>query len=109
MTEKYKVGYSTDALDDLRGIYAYIAYELLVPETAVAQIGRIRKGVQSLDFMPARYAFVEWEPWHTMGMHQLSVDNFIVYYLVDNEEMAVIVVRVFYDGRDIAGIVCSNG
>lgn len=57
MTDNYKVGYSVDALDDLREIYAYIANELLVPETAAAQLGRIRKEVRSLDFMPARHTF----------------------------------------------------
>ena len=108
MTENYKVGYSEDALNDLREIYAYIANELLVSETAAAQVGRIRKEIRSLDFMPARYALVEWEPWHSMKMHQLPVDNFIVYYLVDDEEMAVTVVRVFYGGRDIEGIINSN-
>ena len=54
MTDSYKVGYSVDALDDLREIYSYIANELLVPETASAQLGCIRKEVRSLDFMPAR-------------------------------------------------------
>ena len=58
MTDSYKVGYSVDALDDLREIYSYIANELLVPETAVAQLGRIRKEVRSLDFMPARYTLL---------------------------------------------------
>ena len=37
MTDSYKVGYSVDALDDLREIYSYIANELLAPETATAQ------------------------------------------------------------------------
>ena len=108
MTEEYKVDYSVDALDDLREIYAYIANELLVLETAAAQVGRIRKEVRSLDFMPARYALVDWEPWHSMKMHQLPVDNFIVYYLVDDEEMTVTVARVIYGGRDIEGIINSN-
>lgn len=58
MTESYIVSYSEDALDDLREIYTYIANGLLVPETAAAQAGRIRKEVRSLDFMPARYALV---------------------------------------------------
>ena len=59
MTENYKAGYSVDALNDLREIYAYIAKELLVPEIAAAQVGRIRKEIRSLNFMPARYACVE--------------------------------------------------
>lgn len=53
MTKKYTVSYSENALDDLRGIYAYIANELLVSETAAEQLTRIRKAVRSLDFMPA--------------------------------------------------------
>ena len=48
MTDSYNVGYSVDALGDLREIYLYIANELLVPETAAAQLGRIRKEVRSL-------------------------------------------------------------
>ena len=51
MTDSYNVGYSVDALGDLREIYSYIANELLVPETATAQLGRIRKEVRSLDFI----------------------------------------------------------
>ena len=45
MTGSYKVGYSVNALDDLREIYSYIANELLVPETAIAQLSRVRKEV----------------------------------------------------------------
>jgi toxin ParE1/3/4 len=104
MTDSYKVGYSVDALDDLREIYSYIANELLVPETASAQLSRIRKEVRSLDFMPARYALVDWEPWHSMKMHQLPVDNFIV----DDKERTVTVARIFYGGRDIEEIINSN-
>lgn len=43
-----------------------------------------------------------------MGMHQLPVDNFIVYYLVNDEERTVTVVRIFYSGRDIERIINSN-
>ena len=43
MTDSYKVGYSVDALDDLREIYSYIANELLVPETAENDHTRSRK------------------------------------------------------------------
>ena len=94
MIDSYKVSYSVDALDDLREIYSYIANELLVPETATAQLGRIRKEVRSLDFMPARYALVNWEPWHSMKMHQLPVDNFIVYYLIDESSVPLSVLYI---------------
>lgn len=50
MTENYTVSYSEDALNDLREIYTYSADELLVPETATAQVRRIRKENRSSTF-----------------------------------------------------------
>ncbi len=105
MIENYIVQYSINALDDLREIYTYIADKLLVPEIAARQMNRIRKEVRSLYFMPTRYALVDWEPWKSMQMHQLPVDNFIIYYLVDDETGTVTVARIFYGGRDIEGII----
>lgn len=55
--------------------------------------------------MPERYVLVEWEPWHSMEVHKLPVDNFIIYYQVKAKENVVNVVRVFYGGRDIENIV----
>ena len=48
MISSYEVGYSTDAYNDLREIYAYIANELLVPDTAATQLRRIQKKIFSL-------------------------------------------------------------
>ncbi|MCD7763159.1 MAG: type II toxin-antitoxin system RelE/ParE family toxin [Lachnospiraceae bacterium] len=105
MTENYRINYSADALGDLREIYNYIANELLAPENAAAQVKRIRKKARSLTSMPERYVLVEWEPWHSMEVHKLPVDNFIIYYQVKAKENVVNVVRVFYGGRDIENIV----
>ena len=41
MTDSYKVGYSVDALDDLREIYSYIANELLAPEMPTSQLSEM--------------------------------------------------------------------
>ena len=79
MMNNYKVSYSGEALSDLREIYSYIAYEL-----------------------------VGWEPWQSMNMHQLPIDNYIAYYLVDDKTKMVIITRIFYGGRDIKGIINSN-
>lgn len=42
MSESFSVIYSPEAVNDLREIYTYIAYKLLVPKTAKGQINRIR-------------------------------------------------------------------
>ncbi len=101
----YTITYSPVALDDLRGVYSYIAFSLKVPGTAEKQVNRIRKEVRSLISMPNRYALVDWEPWHSMGMHKLPVDNFVVYYLTDANAKVVTVARIFYGGRDIESII----
>ncbi|MDO4617189.1 MAG: type II toxin-antitoxin system RelE/ParE family toxin [Lachnospiraceae bacterium] len=108
MIENYKIDYSIDSINDLREIYAYISDELLVPEIAAKQVTRIRKEIRSLNFMPSRHIIVDWEPWRSMNMHQMPVDNYIVFYLVDDDAMAVTVVRIFYSGRDIEGIINSD-
>lgn len=108
MMNNYKVSYSGEALSDLRAIYSYIAYELLVPKTAAAQIKRIREKIRSLDFMSACHELVGWEPWQSMNMHQLPIYNYIAYYLVDDKTKMVIITRIFYGDRDINGIINSN-
>ena len=53
MSDTYSIIYSSEAKDDLREIYSYIAYDLQAPETAEGQVDRIRKEIRSLDFMPS--------------------------------------------------------
>ena len=108
MSDSYDIVYSPQALNDLKDIYAYIAPYLLVPDTAQNQVNRIRKEIRSLDFMPSRYALVDWEPWKSMGMHKVPVDSFVVFYTVDSDSMTVTVIRIVYGGRDIESIAAQN-
>lgn len=105
MSDLYQVIYSPVAVDDIRDIYSYIALELLAPEAAQNQVNRIRGEIRSLDFMPKRHPFVEWEPWKSMRMHKAPVDNYVVYYTVNDQALVVTVVRIFYSGRDVEGMM----
>ncbi len=105
MNDAYSVYYSPEAEEDLSGIYIYIAQDLKAPDAANGQIDRIRKKIRSLDFMPARYGIVDWEPWKSMGMRRVPVDNFLVYYAVNDENHFVMVIRIFYCGRDVEEII----
>lgn len=101
MSESFSMIYSLETVNDLREIYTNITYKLLVPKTAEGQINRIRDIIRSLDFMPLRYPIVDWEPWKSIEMHKLPIDNFIVFYIVSNEKYLVTIVRILYGGRDI--------
>ena len=97
----FDVSYSAEARQDLRDIYEYIAYELLVPETAARQAERIMKAARSLEQIPMRYRLYEGEPWHSQGLRVLPVDNYLVFYLPDETSATVSILRIMYGGRDI--------
>lgn len=108
MSEIYTVVYSPEALEDIKDIYSYIAYDLLAPDSARSQISRIQKEIRSLDFMPFRYAAVDWEPWKSADMRQVAVGHFIVFYMVDSDSITVSIVRIMYGGRDIETLINSG-
>jgi toxin ParE1/3/4 len=101
MNAGYGVAYTDEAVDDLRGIYRYIAFRLLEPVVAENLINRIREKVRDLGMFPKKYRLVSFEPMRSCGMRQVSVDNFIVFYLTDDENKTVAVARVLYGKRDI--------
>lgn len=108
MSDLYHVIYSSKAMEDLKDIYAYIADELQVPDTAEKQVNRIRQAVRKLNFMPSRHALVDWEPWESMEMHKMPIDHFVVFYLVNSQTMMVSVIRIVYGKRDIKRIAESD-
>ena len=97
----FEVQYTVKARQDLRNIYEYIAYDLLVPETAARQAQRIMKEIEALNEMPMRYRLYDDEPWHRQGVRFFPVDNFLVFYLPDKVKHTVYIVRIIYGGRDI--------
>ena len=98
---RYRVQYSPAAYDDLRAIYRYIEFEMMVEETARAQTERIRYAIRALGTFPQRYRAVDWEPWASRGMRQMSVDHYCIFYRIDEIGGVVTIVRIFYAGRDI--------
>ena len=97
----YDVVYTAEARQDLRDIYEYIAYELLEPEIASGQVDRIMKAARSLEQMPMRYTRYEEEPWHSQGLRSLPVDNYLIFYLPDETNNVVNIIRIMYGGRDV--------
>lgn len=97
----FEVQYTVKARQDLRNIYEYIAYDLLVPETAARQAQRIMKEIEALNEMPMRYRLYDDEPWHRQEVRFFPVDNYLVFYLSDKAKHTVYIVRIIYGGRDI--------
>ena len=103
--ENYLVNYSDEALQDLRDIYDYISITLKESQTADAKIKRICNEIRTLNIFPRRYKAVEWEPWSKCEMRQMPVDNFIIFYVVDDASGCVSIVRILYGKRDLPVII----
>ena len=102
---QYKVIYSPEANEDLKAIYRYIAIDLGEKGTAKNQTERIRRKIHGLTTFPEKYKAVEWKPWSEINMRQVAIDNYVAFYLVDNDKQLVTVVRIFYGGRDIQNLI----
>lgn len=55
--------------------------------------------------MPERYERVSWEPWHSQSVRRVSVGNYMIYYLVNQGDHGVEIVRIFYGRRDVEEII----
>lgn len=99
--KKYKVIVSEHADQDLRAIYEYIAFKLLSPENAAGQLDRLEEAILKLSSFPEKHRQYDKEPWRSRNLRVLPVDNFVVFYIPDNDSFTVTVVRVIYGGRDM--------
>lgn len=98
---KYEVIATEQAESDLRGIYEYIAFELLAPENAKGQVARLEEMILGLEEFPNRFRQYEKEPWYSRGLRIMPVDNYLVFYIPNQKEMTVTIIRIMYAGRDI--------
>lgn len=96
----YKVKLTHNALYQLKEAVRYISKVLLEPQVAKLWSDRIKADISSLDNMPFRYPAVEEEPWRSEGIRSMAIENFIVYYWVDEPSFTVWVTAVVYGRRD---------
>ena len=98
--KQYAVQITDRALADMEEIYTYIAEQLQAPENAMGQYNRIAEAIQKLNVFPERVRIMESEPENKMGLRQLPVNNFSVFYVI--KEDRVIVTKVLYSASDIS-------
>ena len=97
----YEVIMTAQADADLRGIYEYIAFELLSPDNARVQLERLEESIIGLKEFPRRFRLYGKELWHSRGLRVMPVDNYQVFYILDDITRRVTIMRVMYDGRNV--------
>lgn len=98
----YKVEYLPAALGDLKGAVTYIAQDLGSPQAAGELAQKIVDAGEILSSMPYRKRV-----YHAAGplAHEyraLCVDNYLMFYWVDEERRIVTIARVIYRRTDAA-------
>ena len=96
----YKVKLTDHAVAQLQEAVIYISKVLQASTVAKHWAARIKKELASLSTMPARYPLTEEEPWRTEGVRKMSVENFLVYYWIDEAKKIVWITAIVYARRD---------
>lgn len=100
MIDKYSVKVTTQAQTQLQEIVYYVAFNLKAPTTAIRLLDTLEQAIASLSQFPSRIALTEEEPWHSYGIHKMPVQNFIVYFWIDEAAYRVQVTAIIYGRRD---------
>ena len=96
MANSYIVKMTPKAASDLDNIYSYISEELFTVSAAANILERIEKGILRLKEFPFSCSYVVDEFLRNKGYKKLIIDNYIVFYLVEEENKQVVIMRVLY-------------
>jgi len=93
----YRVIYSPEVYEQIREICSFIAEDS--PQNARLVAQRLTRGIDSLQFMPGRFAEVDYTSFPTPA-RRMIVWPFRVLYRIDENRKAVRILRVEHGSRD---------
>jgi len=96
MENNYIVKMTPKAVTDLDNIYSYISEELFAVSAAANILEGLETGIMRLKEFPFSCNYVADEFLRNKGYRKLIIDNYIVFYLIDEENKQVIIMRVLY-------------
>ena len=105
---EYHVNVTETAFDDLSSIALYIKDTLKEPVVSEGQIARIKKGIFSLNTSPLRHPLVRDKMLAEQGYRSMFVDNYTIFYIVNEDSNIVDISRVQYSRRNWADLLCGD-
>lgn len=106
--ERYEILVHKTAETDIRDAIGYISKTLREPNTARAMSKRFQEAIMSLSSMPERFPIVPDNYLASFGIRITSVGNYLIFYVVNQEERRVDISRVLYGKRDWIKILTEN-
>lgn len=96
MANNYSLKMTPKAADDLDNIYRYISEELFATSSAANILERIEKEIMKLREFPFSCNYVADEYLSNKSYRKLIVDNYIAFYVINEEQKQAIIMRVLY-------------
>ncbi|MBI9044565.1 MAG: type II toxin-antitoxin system RelE/ParE family toxin [Anaerolineaceae bacterium] len=103
--EPYKVLITGEAEKDLKQIRNYIHFDLQNPVSVSALISKLKDSILSLEDLPYRHGLVKDSGLAVISIRKIRVENYLVFYQVDEHYKSVYIVRVLSARRDWENLV----
>ena len=101
----FELLFTQKASDDLNQIYSYIAKTLFAEHAAEKLIQEIECSILRLKDHPLSCSVVTIEPLKRKNYRKLIVDKYLVFYIVDEKERQVVIMRILYGAVDYQNIL----
>lgn len=101
----YNIKFTPKAAEDLDEIYSYISTKLFAEMAAVNLMNKIESSIMRLKEFPLSCSYVIDKPLRNKGYRKLIIENYIVFYLVNEKESQIIIMRILYGASNYENII----
>ena len=81
----YDVKITQQAQTQLKDIVRYISCDLQAPASARKILDVLETEINALSVFPGSIPLTEEEPWHSQGIHKMTVRKYLVYFWIDEK------------------------
>ena len=94
--KKYSIEFSKEAKKDLIDIYSYIKYNLQDDNNTNNFIENLKSEINDLKEYPTSHPIVDYDLIRRLKIRKIIVNDYIVFYIVDDDKDKVQIVRIMY-------------
>ncbi|MCR5083200.1 MAG: type II toxin-antitoxin system RelE/ParE family toxin [Parasporobacterium sp.] len=96
--KKYSVKITIQAREHLKAIKQ--DYKFSSPKAAKEHLQELKEQMRSLTLMPQRIKLTEEEPWRSLGIHQMIIKPYYVYFWIDESNKTVQIIAIINISRN---------
>lgn len=105
MENNYDVKFTQKAEEDLEEIYNYILAKLFDGTTAESLMDKMENSIMRLKEFTFSCSYIVDKPLKDRGYRKLIVDNYIVFYLINETEKQVVIMCILYGASNYQNIL----